>query len=101
MVEFQTYASAAETQPLTSAAVPKPSTFTAKPPPSVLLVNRNCLSSCVAEPWPSTSSVEPQPSISNTGPSNMAGVVEVLSFRHRDADDTPKPSWKNFLFNMS
>jgi hypothetical protein len=98
--EFQTYTSAAETQLLTSAADPKSSTFIAKPQPSVLLVNRNFLSSCVAEPRPSTSSVKSQPSISNTGPSNMIGDVEVLSFRHRDADDTPTPSWNKFLCNL-
>lgn len=57
--------------------------------------------SCVAEPRPSTSSVELQQSVSNTVPSNVVGDVEVLSFRHRDTDDTPTPSWKKFLFNMS
>ena len=100
MVEFQTYTSAAETQSF-YAADPKPSTFTAKPQPSVLLVNRNCLSSGVAELLPSTSSVEPQPSISNTVPSYMFGDVEVLSFCHRDATDTPAPYWKKYLCNMS
>jgi hypothetical protein len=91
VVEFQTCSSAAETQPLTFAADPKPSTFTAKPQPSILLVKHNCLS-CVAEPRPSSY---------NTGPSDMDGDVEVLSFRHRDAYDTTTPSWKKFLCNMS
>jgi hypothetical protein len=101
VVKFQTHTSAAETQPLTPAADPKPSTLTAKPQPCVLPVNRNCLSSCFAKPRPSTSYVEPQTSISNNGPSNMDGDVEVLLFRHRDAHDTPTPSWKKFLCNMS
>ena len=69
-----------ETQPLTFAANPKPSTFTAKPQPSVLLANRNCLTSCVAEARPSTSCVEPQPSTSNTGPSNTDGITKFCHF---------------------
>jgi hypothetical protein len=81
VVDFQTYTSAPGTQTLTSAADPKPSIFTAKPQPSVVLVNRNCVSSCVAEPRP-LFSVVPQTSFSVTGRSNMDGDVEVLSFRH-------------------